>query len=117
MSPQILSRNFYTFKCDVWSLGIIIYELYFDHLPWKAQDLDGLFFQILNNPQPYLDKLSGTPKIIERLLLHTLMYLEKDRLNWDQLIYLLNKYKKGELENFNIKQTEKLKKKPSFFDN
>ena len=25
MSPQILSKNFYSYKCDVWSLGVIIY--------------------------------------------------------------------------------------------
>ena len=26
MSPQILSKNFYSYKCDVWSLGVIMYE-------------------------------------------------------------------------------------------
>lgn len=25
MSPQILTRNYYTYKCDVWAMGIIVY--------------------------------------------------------------------------------------------
>lgn len=39
MSPQILSKNYYTYKCDVWSMGIIVFELLYDHAPWKAQDV------------------------------------------------------------------------------
>lgn len=27
MSPQILKRQMYTSKCDVWSIGLIFYEL------------------------------------------------------------------------------------------
>ena len=53
MSPQNLSKNYYTYKCDVWSMGIIIYEMLYEHLPWKSQDVEGLFFQIMNHPQPY----------------------------------------------------------------
>jgi serine/threonine-protein kinase ULK/ATG1 len=67
MSPQILSKNFYSYKCDIWSLGIIIYEFYFQTLPWKANDVNNLFFQIMTNPTPYLGnrkKLPGLLKII-----------------------------------------------------
>lgn len=56
MSPQILSKNYYTYKCDVWSLGIIIFEMLYDHHPWKAQDIETLFFQIMNHPEPYKEK-------------------------------------------------------------
>ena len=27
MAPQILEKNFYSAKCDIWSLGIIYYEM------------------------------------------------------------------------------------------
>ncbi len=75
MSPQILSKNYYTYKCDVWSLGIIIYEMYFDVLPWKSQDAESLFFNIMKNPYPYADNKKQIPKIILFLLKSTLQYL------------------------------------------
>jgi serine/threonine protein kinase len=38
MAPQILERTQYTTKCDIWSLGIIFYEMLFGYPPWKARD-------------------------------------------------------------------------------
>ena len=34
MAPQILAQRPYTIKCDVWSLGIILYELLVGQKPW-----------------------------------------------------------------------------------
>jgi calcium-dependent protein kinase len=38
MAPQILERAQYTTKCDIWSLGVILYEMLFGYPPWKARD-------------------------------------------------------------------------------
>lgn len=56
VSPQILSKNYYTYKCDVWSMGIIVFEMLYEHLPWKARDIETLFFQIMNHPRPFAEK-------------------------------------------------------------
>lgn len=34
MSPEILKSQSYTSKCDIWSLGIIFYELLHGETPW-----------------------------------------------------------------------------------
>lgn len=35
ISPQVLSKEKYTNKCDIWSLGIIFYYTLFGHSPYK----------------------------------------------------------------------------------
>lgn len=38
MAPQILSSNIYgkySFKCDIWSLGVVCYEMLVGSIPWK----------------------------------------------------------------------------------
>ena len=37
MAPQILQKIDYTRKCDIWSLGVIFYELLFGCLPWTGK--------------------------------------------------------------------------------
>lgn len=47
MAPQILRGIKYSSKCDVWSVGIMIYEMLFGvgNTPWKGLDN----FQLLQN--------------------------------------------------------------------
>jgi serine/threonine protein kinase len=40
MCPQILNGKQYSNKCDVWSLGIIIYELLFGKPPYLAKSFN-----------------------------------------------------------------------------
>lgn len=83
LSPQILSKNHYTYKCDVWSLGIILFEMLFEHLPWKATDIETLFFQIMNNPEPFTDCPSPKSPLFLEIFRKTLAYLEKGRSSWE----------------------------------
>ncbi len=38
MSPQIVVKTPYTSKCDIWSLGVIYYEMLFGTLPGRGSD-------------------------------------------------------------------------------
>ena len=40
MSPQILEGRGYDWKCDIWSLGCILYELAMLKSPFKSEGLD-----------------------------------------------------------------------------
>jgi len=46
MSPQILKQEKYTFQTDVWSLGITIYWLIFQKLPWISQKVMAILKEI-----------------------------------------------------------------------
>lgn len=34
MSPQLLKQQRYSYKCDIWALGVIFYELIVGRIPW-----------------------------------------------------------------------------------
>jgi serine/threonine protein kinase len=36
MAPQILKNGSYSYKCDIWSLGVVFYELVVGCVPWKV---------------------------------------------------------------------------------
>ena len=38
MSPQILQKDKYTAKSDLWSIGLIYYEMLHGRTPWPAQN-------------------------------------------------------------------------------
>ena len=53
MSPEQLSYEAATFRSDVYSLGIILYELLTLRLPWNSDTLDGLREARKEPPQPH----------------------------------------------------------------
>lgn len=36
MSPQLLLKEKYTCKSDIWSLGVIFYEMLYGTQPWRG---------------------------------------------------------------------------------
>lgn len=56
MSPQILSGALFSSKCDVWSLGIIIYQMLMGKTPWVAQTHQELLRNINDKPDIKFDK-------------------------------------------------------------
>jgi serine/threonine protein kinase len=46
MPPESLKFNRYSFKSDVWSMGIMAYELVYGDAPWKSKD-DAKLFELM----------------------------------------------------------------------
>ena len=47
MAPEILEgKNHYDNKCDLWSIGIIIYQLYFKEYPYKGETQVAIYKKI-----------------------------------------------------------------------
>ena len=48
MSPQIFEGQGYTAKTDIWSLGVILYEMLYGRVPWKASSFNEYKHKIHN---------------------------------------------------------------------
>lgn len=50
MSPQILAEEYFSSKCDIWSLGMMFYELLYGRTPWTGKTPNELLDNIKNKP-------------------------------------------------------------------
>src|SRR5262245_62155648 len=39
-APEVFVGNDYSFGVDFWSMGVVLYEMLFDDLPWEEDSLD-----------------------------------------------------------------------------
>lgn len=50
MAPQLLTNQPYTAKSDVWSLGLMLYEMIFGYPPWPCRSLEEYLHGIFHRP-------------------------------------------------------------------
>jgi serine/threonine protein kinase len=84
MAPEILMNKNYTKKVDMWSIGIITYQLLFKILPFRARNEKELLNNIINHkgikiPEGY--KISET---LNDLLKNLLQVDPNTRISWKQ---------------------------------
>ena len=82
MAPEVLDDNDkeYNNKCDLWSLGIIIYQLYFKVSPYRGETEVALLKQIKNAKQKFFKK-TDDPKL-DDLIRKLLIADPSKRLSW-----------------------------------
>ena len=105
MAPEIMNYKDYDDRADLWSLGVILYEMLFGYRPYKAKNLHTLVKQINSEPV----KLSLTIKISSEckdLLLSLLIKNPDKRISWDNFFnhkWLNNKnINKNQVDSFEL---------------
>lgn len=68
MAPQILDKKDYSAKCDIWSLGIIFYELLHGAVPWTARSERELLAKIKTETFPCSKASPQTEKMLRQML-------------------------------------------------
>jgi serine/threonine protein kinase len=83
MAPEILEgKEKYDNKCDLWSIGVLIYQLYFNEFPYKASTE----VAILNNIKKLGQKVikNTDNEDLDNLIRGLLVYDTDKRLSWDK---------------------------------
>jgi len=53
-SPEVWQDKPYSSKCDIWSMGCVIYELACQKPPFQAKDMAGLYSKVIKGVYPKL---------------------------------------------------------------
>ena len=81
-APEILKGKPYDGKCDLWSLGIIIYQMYFKQFPYTGVRDMAILEQIENLKQTHFKKTGD--ENLDDLISKLLIPIPEDRLSWEQ---------------------------------
>lgn len=86
MAPEVLEKRKYSFKADVWSVGVISYQLLFKTLPFIAISEEDLLNKIMKSTEiKYSDNYSISPTL--KNLLNNLLIIDPNkRYSWKDII-------------------------------
>ncbi len=82
MAPEILEGEAYNNKCDLWSLGVIIYQLYTKKPPYDGKFDKIILKQINELGQSVLDVIED--KTLKDLLSKLLVKNPNNRISWKE---------------------------------
>ena len=69
MAPEIFGSENYDFGVDIWSLGILLYEMVIGHSPFKAKNMKSVILNIKSHDLTYEKPLSHECRnLIEKIL-------------------------------------------------
>ena len=84
MAPEILKGEEYNYKCDLWSIGIIIYKLYFGVFPYNGNNEIAISENIEQLGKKRLIKTDN--KDLDDLIINLLEIDSLKRLTWAQYL-------------------------------
>ena len=94
-APEIIKSIEYDEKCDLWSLGITLFELYFGVFPYGNETTTNKIHSIIYGNEPFYYNRSNIPTL--DILFHKLLVIDpKERMTFDEFFNFV--FKEGFME-------------------
>lgn len=91
MAPEVLKGHAYNIKADIWSLGVVLYEMLYGICPYEEKTLPALISQIDSRPLSFHPEINTISSNTENLLRKMLTHDFKQRAEWTEILnYSLN---------------------------
>lgn len=84
MAPEVMMIRNYTKKADLWSVGVIMYQLLFKVIPFRAFSEKQLLNVILSSNGPKFPENASISETLKDLLLKLLTVNPEKRLSWKE---------------------------------
>jgi serine/threonine-protein kinase ULK2 len=84
MAPEILKGEIYTMKADIWSLGVVLYEMLFGFCPFEERTIARLISLIDEASVVFPSNVTISRKA-EELLRRMLVKDQFKRIGWEEL--------------------------------
>ena len=82
-APELLGGEKYNNKIDLWSIGIILYRLYFGEFPYKGKTQVSIYNQIINQV-PIKKRGNDDNDLFDDLISKLLQINPNQRLSWEE---------------------------------
>lgn len=87
MAPEIINKQDYSIKSDLWSVGIIIYQMIFGRVPFEVSNFMQLIKKINTEPISFEhDKIKISNSCLD-LVTNLLKVDVEERISWDDFFY------------------------------
>ena len=85
--PEIINKQDYSIKSDLWSVGVIIYQMIYGRVPFEVSNFVQLIKKINNEEIKYDHKDIKISSMCVDLIKNLLQVNVEERISWDNFFY------------------------------
>ena len=103
MAPEILKGQSYSIKADIYSMGVMLYEVLFGRAPYEDVNIPGLLNKISKGDLRFLSYNKISPST-EHLIRKLLDPVEETRITWQELFDIFRLSKTNETDIYGLQE-------------